>query len=44
MSVHPSILWDHLGLPHAAAVLDSWLARAAQAELSYADFLHNVLD
>ena len=44
MSVHPSILLDHLGLPHAAAVLESWLARAAQTELSYADFLHNVLD
>ena len=44
MSVHPTILLEHLGLPHAAAVLDLWLARAAQAELSYADFLHNVLD
>ena len=44
MSVHPSILLDHLGLPHAAAGLELWLARAAQAELSYADFLHNVLD
>ncbi len=44
MTVHPTILLDHLGLPHAAAVLDQWLARAAQAELSYADFLHNVLD
>ena len=44
MTVHPTILLEHLGLPHAAAVLDMWLARAAQAELSYADFLHNVLD
>ncbi len=44
MTVHPPILLEHLGLPHAAAVLDMWLARAADAELSYADFLHNVLD
>ncbi|HEV2121805.1 MAG TPA: IS21-like element helper ATPase IstB [Chloroflexota bacterium] len=44
MTVHPTILLEHLGLPHAAAVLDMWLARAADAELSYADFLHNVLD
>ncbi len=44
MTVHPTILLEHLGLPHAAAVLDQWLARAAEAELSYADFLHNVLD
>ncbi len=44
MTVHPTILVDHLGLPHAAAVLDLWLARAAQAALSYADVLHNVLD
>jgi DNA replication protein DnaC len=44
MTVHPSILLDHLGLPHAAAVLEMWLARAAQAEMSYADFLHNLLD
>ena len=44
MTVHPSILLDHRGLPHAAAALELWLARAAQAELSYADCLHNVLD
>ena len=44
MTVHPTILLDHLGLPHAAAALDPWLERAAQEELSYADFLHNVLD
>src|SRR5919199_1046859 len=44
MSVHPAILLDHLGLPHAATVLDQWLARAAQGELSYADFLHHLLD
>ncbi len=28
MPVHPSILLDHLGLPHAAAALELWLARA----------------
>ncbi len=44
MTVHPSILLEHLGLPHAAAALDPWLARAAQEELSSADFLHGVLD
>ncbi len=44
MTVHPSILLDHLGLPHAALALTTWLERAAQEELSYADFLHGVLD
>ncbi len=44
MTVHPSILLDHLGLPHASAALEQWLERAAQEELSYADFLHGVLD
>lgn len=44
MSVHPSILLEHLGLPHAAITLDPWLARAAQEELSYADFLEEVLN
>lgn len=44
MTVHPSILLDHLGLPHASAALTQWLERAAQEELSYADFLHGVLD
>src|ERR687885_2028665 len=44
MTVHPTILLEHLGLPHAAAVLEMWLARAAQTDLSYADFLHNVFD
>ena len=43
MTVHPSILLDHLGLPHASAALEQWLERAAQEELSYADFLHGVL-
>ena len=44
MTVHPSILLEHLGLPHAAVALDPWLARAAQEELSYADFLEEVLN
>ncbi len=44
MTVHPSILLEHLGLPHASATLSQWLERAAQEELSYADFLHGVLD
>ena len=39
MSVHPSILLEHLRLPHAAAIVQSWLDRAAQEGLSYADFL-----
>lgn len=34
MSVHPSILLDHLGLPHAAAATQAWLDRAAQESLS----------
>jgi DNA replication protein DnaC len=44
MTIHPSILLEHLGLPHAAAHLTPWLERAAHEELSYADFLHGVLD
>ena len=44
MSVHPSILLDHLGLPHAAAAVDGWLDRAAKEELSYADCLEGVLE
>ena len=44
MSVHPSVLLEHLGLPHAAAVLDMWVARAAEIEMSYVDFLQSVLD
>ena len=44
MSGQPAVLLEHLGLPHAAAVVEMWLARAAEEELSYADFLRNVLD
>jgi DNA replication protein DnaC len=44
MSVHPSILLEHLRLPHAAAVIDTWLDRAAREGLSYADFLEGVLE
>lgn len=44
MSAHPLVLLQHLGLPHAAAVLDMWLAQAAQTEMSYVDFLQHVLD
>ena len=44
MTVHPSILLEHLGLPYAATNLALWLERAAKDELSYADFLHGVLD
>ncbi len=44
MSVHPSILLEHLRLPHAAAIVQSWLDRAAQEGLSYADFLEGLLE
>jgi DNA replication protein DnaC len=44
MPVHPSILLEHLGLPTAAAVSQPWLDRAAQEELSYADFLEGLLE
>jgi DNA replication protein DnaC len=44
MSVHPSILLEHLGLPHAAAVTQTWLDRAAHEGLSYADCLEGVLE
>ncbi len=37
-------LLDQLRLPHAAAVLPTWLERAAQEELSYTDFLQGVLE
>jgi DNA replication protein DnaC len=37
-------LLDHLGLPHAAAVLPAWLDRAATQELSFAEFLHGLLE
>jgi DNA replication protein DnaC len=44
MSADPHLLLEELGLPHAAAVLPAWLDRAAQVELSYADWLGEVLD
>lgn len=44
MSVHPSILLEHLGLPLAAAVTQTWLDRAAQEGLSYADCLEGILE
>ncbi len=37
-------LLEQLRLHHAAAVLPAWLERAAHDELSYADFLHGVLE
>lgn len=37
-------LLDHLGLHQAAAALPGWLDRAAAQELSYADFLHGLLE
>jgi DNA replication protein DnaC len=37
-------LLEHLGLPHAAAVLPAWLDRAATQELSFAEFLHGLLE
>jgi DNA replication protein DnaC len=44
MTADPHRLLADLGLGHAAAVLPGWLERAAQHELSYADFLGEVLD
>ena len=40
----PGPLLEHLGLHQAAAVLPSWLDRAAAQELSYGDFLHGLLN
>ncbi len=37
-------LLEHLGLRQAAAVLPSWLDRAAQAELGHVEFLHGLLE
>ena len=37
-------LLAHLGLHQAAAVLPTWLDRAAAQELSYGDFLHGLLE
>jgi DNA replication protein DnaC len=40
----PGPLLEHLGLHQAAAILPSWLDRAAAQELSYSDFLHGLLE
>ena len=37
-------LLEHLGLHQAAAVVPDWLDRAASQELTYADFLHGLLE
>ena len=37
-------LLEHLGLHQMAGALPGWLDRAAQQELSYADFLHGLLE
>jgi DNA replication protein DnaC len=37
-------LLEHLGLPHAAAMLPAWLERAAREDVPYADFLQGLLD
>src|SRR5207302_10569780 len=37
-------LLEQLGLHQAAAMLPDWLDRAASQELSYADFLHGLLE
>jgi DNA replication protein DnaC len=39
-----SPLLEHLGLPHAAALLPAWLDRAAREEVGYAEFLQGLLD
>ncbi len=44
MSVPLRPLLEQLQLRHAAASLESWLARAAEQELSYADFLAGLLE
>ena len=42
--LRPGPLLEHLRLHQAAAVLPSWLDRAAAQELSYSDFLHGLLE
>jgi len=42
--VAPGPLLEHLGLHQAAAVLPSWLDRAAVQEVSYSEFLHGLLE
>ena len=44
MSAAAESLLTHLHLSHAASVLTAWLERAAQDELSYADFLAGLLE
>ncbi len=44
MSASLDTLLDHLHLTQAAQVLPQWLARAAEDELSYADFLQGLLE
>lgn len=44
MSAGLETLLSHVHLSGAAAVLPSWLERAAQQELSYADFLQGLLE
>ena len=44
MSAGLDILLTHLQLSQAAAILPAWLERAAQQELSYADFLQGLLE
>ena len=40
----PDVVLTALQLHHAAAILPAWLERAAQEELSYADFLSGLLE
>lgn len=44
MTADLSTLLQQVQLPGAAAVLSTWLDRAAQGELSYADFLQGLLE
>jgi DNA replication protein DnaC len=44
MAMEPATLLTHLHLPQAAAVLPDWLTRAAEQDLSYADFLQGLLE
>ena len=44
MSAGLATLLTQVQLPHAAASLPTWLDRAAQQELSYADFLQGLLE
>jgi DNA replication protein DnaC len=44
MSADLGVLLTQVQLPGAAAVLPTWLDRAAQGELSYADFLQGLLE